>query len=79
MTSFSTNLNKRLEARGWKAPHLCAALFDRGIEVGSRTVERWLEDECRPRSEILPHIAAILDCTIDDMFYKPIKPTNQPT
>jgi len=63
--SFSTTINTLMTERNWKAAHLVAALADRGVDVVTPTVERWMRGATTPRSEVIPVIAAILDTTTD--------------
>ncbi len=42
--------------------------LSRLLKVNRSTVAKWETGESQPRSELLPQIAKILNCKIDDLF-----------
>jgi len=50
MTMFHKNLNRFMEAKGWKASNLLSALTDLGVDVSFDAVKRWLSGDNEPRS-----------------------------
>ena len=44
--------------------------FDKLIGVSAQAVCKWEQNTCYPDIIFLPHLAQILECTIDDFFKK---------
>jgi len=57
-----------IEARGWTAIRLTAALEQVGNTVHPITVQNWIDGKFAPNLENARAIAAALGCTVDDLF-----------
>lgn len=58
-----------LDAKGWSANHLAAALYDRGFEIHPITIQRWVDGKNEPRGVALTAtIADIFECGVHDLF-----------
>ncbi|MBR3422950.1 MAG: helix-turn-helix domain-containing protein [Clostridia bacterium] len=47
--------------------------FGRLIGVSAQAVCKWEQEDCYPDIFILPHIAKILGCRVDDFFEEVVK------
>ena len=62
-------LKSRREAKG-----LTQAQFADSIGVARATVAMWETEKTYPRADLLPQIAQLLGCTIDDLYAdEPVK------
>jgi transcriptional regulator with XRE-family HTH domain len=53
-----------------KEKHLSQKEFGKLIGVSAQAVCKWEQSNCIPDVILLPHLAAILECTTDDFFEK---------
>lgn len=73
--SFSKNLNRLMNKRGWStSAHLVAALADQDINVSTWSVDRWLAGTNAPRAHLVPHIAKALGVEPNELFADPPEP-----
>ena len=43
------------------------------MDVSQQAVARWENGEAKPRADVLPKLARVLGCTIDELFRDPQK------
>ena len=43
------------------------------MDVSQQAVARWENGEAKPRADVLPKLARVLGCTIDELFRAPQK------
>ena len=43
------------------------------MDVSQQAVARWENGEAKPRADVLPKLARVLGCTIDELFREPQK------
>ena len=48
------------------------------MDVSQQAVARWENGEAKPRADVLPKLARVLGCTIDELFRDPEKATPGP-
>ena len=63
---FSTQLRKYRLAAGLSQKELAGKLF-----VSQQAVARWENGLAKPRADLLPELAVLFHCTIDELFKEP--------
>ena len=54
-----------------KAKEMTQETLATKLNVDTSTVAKWETGKSFPRGELIPKIAEILECTIDDIFFQP--------